>query len=72
MKNPLLPLIMVVYGLLRWAFGVVVFCVVWKVTQHFWPFMNSVLRLVLALAGGALALQLIGNKFAKPKKSDEN
>lgn len=63
---------MVVYGALRWAFGVVVFCVVWKVTQYFWPFMNSVLRLVLAVAGGALALQLIGNKFAKTKKSDEN
>lgn len=71
MKNLLLTLVMFGYFLLRVALAVIAFCLVWNVTQHFWPFMNSVLRLVLAVAASALVMQLIGHKFAKAKGADE-
>lgn len=71
-KGFLLTLLLFGYFLLRVAFAVIAFCFVWKVTQHFWPFMNSVLRLVLAVAASALVMQLIGHKFAKAKGADEN
>lgn len=72
MKNPLLQVLRIAYKVLHLAFAGVTFCVIWKVTQHFWPFMNSVLRLFLAVVGGALVLQLLGNKFPMPKGDDED
>lgn len=69
MKNLFRSLLMLAYEALHLAFAVVMFCVIWKVTQHFWPFMNSVLRLFLATAGGALVLHLVGQKLSQSKKN---